>query len=271
MNESLAYAPESTETVAAAQYKPLLGQSNLETSILSTAAQSRRTAELDHLMSKVWRAYAESLLDEAACERIANAVQARKAAIATTVEFARIQRQKPAAYKPCRSLDPDKSTERRRRLAASRNIPDTIRQSYPTGELAVLAIVAALHRERQICVLPVDALAARAGVCRTTVKNALRHAAMLGHLERKERRIPGAKSLTNIVRITSLEWTAYLRWQTIGVRKVTTTETPIKTKGGPLPKTAPKEPSGEPEKAFAELTTAQKADRLRALITWRSG
>jgi len=56
---------------------------------------------------------------------------------------------------------------------------------------------------RGACVLPVDAIAALAGCSRTSVKNALRQAKLLGLILVKERRIPGRKSLTNIVTIIS--------------------------------------------------------------------
>ena len=62
-----------------------------------------------------------------------------------------------------------------------------------------------------MCVLPVDAIAALAGCSRTSVKNALRQARLLGLILVKERRIPGRKSLTNIVSIISKEWLGWLK------------------------------------------------------------
>jgi hypothetical protein len=67
-----------------------------------------------------------------------------------------------------------------------------------------------------------DAVAARAGTCRTTVKNALREARRLGLVTVQERRRRGQKSLTNLVRIVSPGWTAWIR---IGGKKSTTTDT----------------------------------------------
>jgi hypothetical protein len=64
---------------------------------------------------------------------------------------------------------------------------------------------------RGFCDLHIDAIAARAGVCRTTTQNALRMARMLGMITVQERRRRGQKSLTNIIRIVSAEWQSWLR------------------------------------------------------------
>jgi len=72
-------------------------------------------------------------------------------------------------------------------------------------------VIARQCQRAGVCVLPVDAIAALAGCSRTTVKNALRQARLLGLLLVKERRIPGLPSLTNVVRIVSKEWTAWLK------------------------------------------------------------
>jgi hypothetical protein len=52
--------------------------------------------------------------------------------------------------------------------------------------------------------------AARAGTCLTTVKNALREARRLNLVTVQERRRRGQKSLTNLVRIVSPEWMAWI-------------------------------------------------------------
>ena len=51
----------------------------------------------------------------------------------------------------------------------------------------------------------------------------MRQARGLGLVLVKERRVPGRKSLTNVVRIVSRDWLGWLRL--IGVGKTTTTET----------------------------------------------
>jgi hypothetical protein len=79
-----------------------------------------------------------------------------------------------------------------------------------TGELAVLCIIGDECRTHGTCCLHIDAMAARAGVCRSTAQNALCEARRLGLITRQERRRRGQPSLTNIVRIVSAEWRIWL-------------------------------------------------------------
>jgi hypothetical protein len=90
-------------------------------------------------------------------------------------------------------------------------VPARLAYHFTPGELAVLSVVGRQCREHGACSLPVDAIAALAGVCRTTVKRAMRQARLLGLILVKERRIPGRKSLTNVITVASSEWSAWLR------------------------------------------------------------
>ena len=71
-------------------------------------------------------------------------------------------------------------------------------------------------RAHGCCTLHIDAIAARAGVHRTTVQNALREAQGRGEVPSspiisvQERRRAGQRSLTNIIRIVSREWRDWL-------------------------------------------------------------
>ena len=111
---------------------------------------------------------------------------------------------RPATY------DRARSRERRRRLAYSGPMPAHLAQSFTPAEVAVLRIVADEHRDRGGCALCVDEIAARAGVCRRTVQNALRHAERLGLVSITERRRESARNLPNIVRVVSREWLAWI-------------------------------------------------------------
>ena len=75
----------------------------------------------------------------------------------------------------------------------------------------MLALVAAEIVRRKDCRLAVGQLAAIAGVAETTVRNAIREAAKLGLVTVEERRVTGFRNDTNIVRIVSAEWQAWLR------------------------------------------------------------
>ena len=59
--------------------------------------------------------------------------------------------------------------------------------------------------------MPLDAIAAKAGVCRSTAQNALRAAKTLGIIVVTERRFRGRASDFNIVEVSSREWIVWLR------------------------------------------------------------
>ena len=105
------------------------------------------------------------------------------------------------------------------------------RLQIQVGELAVLRIVGNEVRQHGQCDRCVDELAARAGVCRSLVKNALRTAARLGLLTVEERRRAGRRNLPNVVRVVSREWRQWLARgpKPIGVKKITPTAKPEKT------------------------------------------
>ncbi|GJD46767.1 hypothetical protein AFCDBAGC_4651 [Methylobacterium cerastii] len=101
--------------------------------------------------------------------------------------------------------------ERRRRWAASGRLPPGLAARFTLAEQAVLALVAAETVRRKDCRLAVGHLAAIAGVAETTVRNAIREARKLGMVTVEERRVTGFRNDTNVVRIASAEWTAWLR------------------------------------------------------------
>jgi hypothetical protein len=97
-------------------------------------------------------------------------------------------------------------------------MPPALAARFTQAEMAAFRIVSDEVRHHGVCALHIDAIAARAGTCRTTVKNALREARRLNLVTVQERRRRGQKSLTNLVRIVSPEWTAWIR---IGGKKST--------------------------------------------------
>ncbi len=70
------------------------------------------------------------------------------------------------------------------------------------------------------CRLSVPHLAAVTGVAERTVQNAIREARKLGLLTVEERRVTGYRNDTNVLRIVSPEWTAWLRLARKGVSKI---------------------------------------------------
>ncbi|WP_409567515.1 helix-turn-helix domain-containing protein [Methylobacterium sp. J-030] len=105
----------------------------------------------------------------------------------------------------------DASMERRRCWAASGRLPPGLAARFTLAEQAVLSLVAAEVARRKDCRLAVGNLAAIVGVAETTVRNAIREAVKLGLVTVEERRVTGFRNDTNIVRIVSVEWTAWLR------------------------------------------------------------
>ena len=176
---------------------------------------ARNTTALDHVARLLWKAHAEGAIADADAEAIAGAVQARRAAFARPACGVALSQAAPvsARRKPVRPRSPDRqaSLERRRRCAMSGAVPARIAASFTMGEVAALSIIARAVREAGVCVLPLDAIAALAGVSRTSAQNAVRAAERLGFLQRAERRRAGQRSETNILKVTSREWTAWLR------------------------------------------------------------
>jgi hypothetical protein len=89
-------------------------------------------------------------------------------------------------------------------------MPPALACKFTVSELAVLRIVGDEVRQHGHCNRCVDEIAARAGVCRRMVQNALREAARLGLLTIGERRREGRRNLPNVVRTVSKEWTDWL-------------------------------------------------------------
>jgi DNA-binding MarR family transcriptional regulator len=117
------------------------------------------------------------------------------------------------------SPDREASRNRRRMLARGGHMPPDVRVRYTEGEASALTIIAREIKHHSVCDLPIDKIAAMAGVCRTTVQNAIREAVKRGHITVERRPVNGRKNLTNLIRIASPEWEAWLkRGPTIGFK-----------------------------------------------------
>ena len=89
-------------------------------------------------------------------------------------------------------------------------MPPQLAAFFTTGQAAVLAIVAAEAGPHGACERSLDELAARAGVCRSIAKRALREAVRRGLVAVEVRPREGRRHDTNKVRITSASWRAWL-------------------------------------------------------------
>jgi CRP-like cAMP-binding protein len=169
---------------------------------LRRAVEAAPRLELPKVAQLLWRAYAAGQVTEAEASEISERIETRRAMPA--------QERAPRRRVGSRPRTPE-SMERRRRWAYSNRLPRQLKASFTVGELAVLAVVAAEVERRGVCTLPNDQIAAIAGVCRSTVKNALREARARGLVSIEERRKTPRYNAPNVVRIIAPEWRSWLR------------------------------------------------------------
>ncbi|MCJ2139489.1 helix-turn-helix domain-containing protein [Methylobacterium sp. E-066] len=201
------------------------------------AIEAATRITLPQVTALLWRAYADEKVTEAEAETLSGLIEARtlsaprrgdnlparqvlrspvsgsspdpaSAAYSGSTEKPQNSPRRPGVGSRPRT---GASMERRRRWAASGRLPPGLAARFTLAEQAVLALVAAEVVRRKDCRLSVPNLAAVTGVAETTVRNAIREARKLGLLTVEERQITGFRNDTNIVRIVSPEWTAWLR------------------------------------------------------------
>ena len=194
---------------------------------LSTAIATASLKTLDQLSRTIWQGHATGAIADDQAQQLAEQIQSRR-------QPARVER-KPVGLppgrnsifpprRPQRSPDRPASIHRRRTLAASGPMPPALAAHFTTAELAVLRIVADAVRDNAHCLKSIPEIAARAGVCRTTVQNAIRQAARLGLVVVQERRREGRKNAPNIVRVVSTEWLTWIK-RGSGFKKTVPTDT----------------------------------------------
>ena len=235
------------------------------------AAEIRRAVEaaprvkLPEIAALLWRAYNASQVSEADAEALSELIELRKAVRKPAIAPDRAGSSRKLVGSRPRT---DASMERRRRWAASGRLPPALAARFTLAEQAVLALVAAETAKRGDCRLAIGHAAAIAGVSRSSVKNAIRQARTLGLVTVEERQITSFRNDTNIMRIVSPEWQAWLRLARKaagycrhghtfglplsggGVKSVTSTPTEILEKRGMRPSAASHglpEGSGRPE------------------------
>ena len=258
-------------------------------------AEAASRAALPAVTAALWKAFGEGRVTEAEAEALSGVIGARIDAPATR----QLPQAGPAgsnlgdspatldhAGRPRRTVGSrprtDASIERRRRWAASGRLPPGLAARFTLAEQAVLSLVAAETARRKDCRLSIENMAAVAGVCRSTVKNAIREARQLGLLTVEERQITGFRNDTNVLRIISPEWLAWIRLarkghptqltplrreshhgptsQRRGVKSITSTPTEVSVLG----KTRPAEPKNGCRGAAVDLDQSDHA-RIRAV------
>ena len=174
---------------------------------------ARTLTRLDHLSCAIWQGLAAGAVADDDAQALAERLHACRAVLRGEIKPVGIAPGRPSIFPPRRlQRAPQRpvAIARRRHLAASGPMPPALACKFTVSELAVLRIVGDEVRLHGCCSRCVDEVAARAGVCRRMVQNAIREAARLGLLTVQERRREGRRNLPNVVRVVSKEWTSWL-------------------------------------------------------------
>jgi hypothetical protein len=167
------------------------------------AVQAAPRNDLPRLAGIVWKGWGAGAIGDAEAQELAETIEARKALPPPP---------KAATGRRCGSRPrSSESLERRRRWVASGKLPPQLASRFTPGEVAALAVIAAEAAKNGDCRLAVGHIAALAGGCDTSVRNAVREAERLGLVSVEERRLTAFRNDTNIVRIVAPEWRSWLR------------------------------------------------------------
>jgi hypothetical protein len=174
---------------------------------------ARTLTRLDHLSRSIWQGLTAGAVGDDDAQAMAERLHARRSVLRGEVKPVGVPVGRPSIFPPQRLQRAPKrpvAIARRRHLAASGPMPPALACKFTVSELAVLRIIGDEVRQHGQCDRCVDELAARAGVCRRMVQNAIREAARLGLLTIEERRREGRRNLPNVVRIVAKEWMLWL-------------------------------------------------------------
>src|SRR6187455_2759517 len=174
---------------------------------------ARTLTRLDHLSRSIWQGLAAGTVGDDDAQALAERLHARRGVLRGEITLVGIPIGRPSIFPPRRLQRAPKrpvAIARRRHLAASGPMPPALACKFTVSELAVLRIIGDEVRQHGHCARCVDEIAARAGVCRRMVQNAIREAARLGLLTIEERRREGRRNLPNVIRIISKEWMTWL-------------------------------------------------------------
>src|SRR4051812_6560475 len=179
----------------------------------ATIDDARTLTRLDHLSRSIWQGLAAGVVGDNDAQQLAERLHARRGVLRGEIKPVGLPPGRPSLF-PARRLQrtPQRpvAIARRRHLAASGPMPPALACKFTVSELAVLRIIGDEVRQHGHCARCVDEIAARAGVCRRMVQNAIREAARLGLLAVEERRREGRRNLPNVVRIVAKEWISWL-------------------------------------------------------------
>ncbi|CAH1696795.1 conserved hypothetical protein [Hyphomicrobiales bacterium] len=175
---------------------------------------ARTLTQLDHLSKSIWQAVLSGAVSDDDAQHLAERIHASRGKTRAAYVPVGLPPGRPSIFPPRKAqipTDRQKSRLRRRQLAASGPMPPRLAAMFTTSELSAIKVIADEVRAKGHCDRSIAEIASRAGVGRTTVQNAIRMAAREGLVTVQERRRQGQKNETNIVRVVSAEWRAWLR------------------------------------------------------------
>jgi hypothetical protein len=176
---------------------------------LRRAIEVSPRADLHKVSVLLWRAHATGSIADDDAQTLAELIEARKALPPSEKPVPRRVGSRPRS---------PASMERRRSWVASGHLPPALACRFTPGEVATLAVIAVEVRKHGRCTLHLNAIAALAGVCRTTAKNALREAAGLSFIRVTVRRLTAWRCDSNVVVILDAAWSAWLAMGRRGVQ-----------------------------------------------------
>src|SRR3954469_20196172 len=194
-------------------FQPEGGRMSFFAQMTAAIDGARTLTRLDHLSRSIWQGLAAGAVGDDDAQALAERLHARRSLLRGEIKPVGVPLGRPSIFPPRRLQKAPKrpvAIARRRHLAASGPMPPALACKFTVSELAVLRIIGDEVRQHGLCDRCVDEIAARAGVCRRMVQNAIREAARLGLLAIEERRREGRRNLPNVIRIISKEWMTWL-------------------------------------------------------------
>src|SRR3954463_5599779 len=146
---------------------------------------ARTLTRLDHLSRSIWQGLAAGAVADDDAQALAERLHACRAVLRGAIKPVGLLIGQSSIFSPKRrQRAPQRpvAIARRRHLAASGPMPPALACKFTVSELAVLRIIGDEVRQHGLCDRCIDEIAARAGVCRRMVQNALREAARRGLL-----------------------------------------------------------------------------------------
>nr|WP_181377316.1 GntR family transcriptional regulator [Ochrobactrum sp. LM19] len=217
-------------------------------------ADVKSVRRLNDLAQHVWRDMTAGRISEAEAERLDSAIHERRKALTEAREMGIPP---PKSWFPVREKSENSRKTaaqgkrcpvrwaRKRRLGGREALPAHLQELFTEGERAVLFVVAADHKQHGSCSSWIQQIADRAGVGKTTVRNAIRRAAALKIISVKHREQWRGKNLSNVLTIICRDWLFWMRrfrpklgfnYQYKGVNIARPSETPGKNKSDGQPK-----------------------------------